>query len=190
MGEGMDRRVALMMADGLEEIEGLTVADILCRAKIPCDLICVTGGLEVTSSHGIRIGCDQAFDDIDFANYDVIVLPGGMPGTLNLKACEPLLQQLRTFVADGRAVAAICAAPTVLAAAGVLDGRQATCYPGFEADLEAAGATFLADAVVVDGPVTTSRGMGTAIDFALQIVASIQGDDAADVIAQEIVLMR
>ena len=184
-----EKRVAVFIADGLEEIEGLTVVDILYRAGILCDTVSITDTTFVTSSHGVRIICDCALGDQDFSfdAYDMLVLPGGMPGTTNLAACEPLADELISRAQAGRPLAAICAAPTVLANLGILNGKRARCFPGKEDVLEAGGATVGFDPVVTDGTIITSRGMGTALDFALAIVAFYQGDEAAAKLAETVV---
>ena len=184
-----EKRVAVFIADGLEEIEGLTVVDILYRAGIPCDTVSITDSTLVISSHNVRIVCDCTIDDADFSfdAYDMLVLPGGMPGTVNLRACAPLCSEVCARAAAGRPLAAICAAPTILAELGILSGRRACCFPSRGAELVAAGAEVSHDPVVVDGTVITSRGMGTALDFALAIVAFYQGDDAADALAKAVV---
>lgn len=183
------KRVAVFIADGLEEIEGLTVVDILYRANIPCDTVSITSSTLVTSAHNVRIVCDRTLDDqdFDFAAYDMLVLPGGMPGTANLGACEPLCADLASRAAVGRPLAAICAAPTVLAKLGILAGRRACCFPGMEDALAAGGAEVCLEPVVRDGAIITSRGMGTALDFALAIVAFYQGDEAAQALAKAVV---
>ena len=182
-------RVAVMIAEGLEEIEGLTVVDLLFRAGIACDTVSIAPERTVTSSHGVTIVCDRTiFDEgFSFDDYTLVVLPGGMPGTTNLGACKPLEDELVRRVRDGLPVAAICAAPTVLARLGLLAGRKATCYPGQTPVLEEHGAVLTEGPVVVDGCITTSRGMGTAIDFGLELVAQIRGRAEADRIAQAIV---
>ena len=184
-----EKRVAVFIADGLEEIEGLTVVDILYRAGIPCDTVSITGSTLVTSSHNVRIVCDTSIDDADFSfdSYDMLVLPGGMPGTTNLAACAPLCDELSARAADGRPLAAICAAPTILAGLGILEGKHACCFPSREDELVQAGAIVSHDAVVRDGSIITSRGMGTALDFALAIVAFYQGDEAAAALAKAVV---
>lgn len=184
-----DRRVAVFMANGHEEIEALTVVDLLYRAHIPCDTVSVERDALVTSSHGVRIVCDRTLSDLDFSfeDYDMLVLPGGMPGTLNLSACEPLRDELLARAAAGRPIAAICAAPMILAELGLLRGRKATSFPGKRDVLVEGGAEYLTDKVVVDGPFITSRGMGTAIPFGLAIIAHYQGKDAAKKIRKSIV---
>ena len=184
-----EKRVAVFIADGLEEIEGLTVVDILYRAGIPCDTVSITNSTLVTSSHNVRIICDRTIDDADFSfdAYNMLVLPGGMPGTVNLRNCAPLCSEVSARAEQGRPLAAICAAPTILAELGILSGRRACCFPSREAELAAAGAEVSHDAVVVDGNIITSRGMGTALDFALAIVAFYQGKEAAAALAKAVV---
>ena len=172
-----DKRVALMLAPGCEEIEALTVADILFRAGIPCDTISVAEGREVTSSHEVTVVAKKHVSDVDFDAYDMIVLPGGLPGTPNLHACEPLMRAVHAFAEQGKPLSAICAAPSIFAEEGLLEGRRATSNPGFQHVLAEQGAELAADEpVVVDGNFTTSQGMGTAIDFALEIVRRYKGD--------------
>lgn len=182
-------RVALMVAEGLEEIEGLTVVDLLFRAGIPCDTVSIAADRTVTSSHKVTIVCDRSLadDDFSFADYGLVVLPGGIPGTPNLAACKPLTDELCRRMAAGEPVAAICAAPTILAELGLLEGRHATCYPDRQPMLVERGAIVDEGNVVIDGNLTTSRGMGTAIDFALAIIAQAKGQDEADRLARAIV---
>lgn len=184
-----DCRVAVMIAEGLEEIEGLTVVDLLYRAGIPCDTISITAERAVTSSHKVTIVCDRSLADegLALADYALVVLPGGMPGTKNLAACATLATELTRRVAEGLPVAAICAAPTVLAELGLLEGRRATCYPSMQHILTEHGASVEPGTVVVDDNITTSCGMGTAIDFGLELVAQIKGRDEADRISSSIV---
>ncbi len=184
-----DKRVAVFLAEGMEEIEALTVVDLLYRAGIPCETVSITNSNVATSSHDVSIVCDREIGDtrFDFDDYDMIVLPGGMPGTTNLGECEDLTDQVRRFAADGRQVAAICAAPTILAKLGLLEGRRATCFPNLQDVLVENGATLVQDEVVVDGNITTSKGMGTAIPFGLAIVAHYLGQQTADDLARKIV---
>jgi 4-methyl-5(b-hydroxyethyl)-thiazole monophosphate biosynthesis len=173
--------VAVFLAPGCEEIEALTVVDILFRAKIACDTVSVAEGREVTSSHGVTMVATKHVLEADLDAYDMLVLPGGLPGTPNLHACEPLMEAVRAFAAAGRPVSAICAAPSILAEEGLLEGRRATSNPGFQHVLAEKGADLVADEpVVVDGNFTTSQGMGTAIDFALEIVRRYKGDDEVE----------
>jgi len=168
-----------------EEIEALTVVDILRRADIEIDMVSITGNKKVPGAHGITTYCDKLIENTDFEKADMIVLPGGMPGTLNLGLCEPLMDQIHGFNTSKKGLAAICAAPTVFGKAGLLEGKKATCYPGMEGDL--LGANVSTDSVCHDGHIITSRGMGTAIPFALEIVKTFKGEDVANKLAQAIV---
>ena len=176
-----DKTVAVFLAPGCEEIEALTVVDILYRAAIPCDTVSVAEGREVTSSHGVTVVADKHVSDVDFSAYDMLVLPGGLPGTPNLHACEPLMAAVHDFADKGKLLSAICAAPSIFAEEGLLKGVRATSNPGFQHVLAEQGADLVADEpVVVDGNFTTSQGMGTAIDFALEIVRRFKGDDEVE----------
>ena len=189
--QASDARVAVFVAPGLEEIEGLTVVDVLFRAGIPCDTVAVTPERQVTSSHEVTIVCDRSVHDegFSFDDYDMLVLPGGIPGTPNLRACEPLCEALGTFARTGRALAAICAAPSILAELGLREGRRATANPGFQHVLAEHGAELVADdPVVVDGGLITSQGAGTAMLFGLEIVRHFLGDDAVARVAEGVVL--
>jgi 4-methyl-5(b-hydroxyethyl)-thiazole monophosphate biosynthesis len=166
------------MADGCEEIEGLTVVDVARRGGLEISMISITGQKEVNGSHGIVFHADELKENVDFKELDGIVLPGGMPGTLNLGADETVTDVVKKFAEKGKLVSAICAAPSVLGACGVLSGKHATCHPGFEEKLT--GAVFEEKTVVTDGNIITSRGMGTAVPFALEIVRYFMGDETVD----------
>lgn len=171
-------KIGIFMADGCEEIEGLTVVDIARRAGIEIDLISITDTAKVTSSHNVTFETDTTKEQADFSGYDGIVLPGGMPGTVHLGGDETVNRIIREYASAGRLVAAICAAPSVLGQAGLLEGKNATCHPGFEEKL--IGAKFMEDPVVRDGNIITSRGMGTAIPFGLEIVRYFLDDAAVE----------
>ena len=179
------KKTAMLFATGYEEVEALTVVDLLRRAEIGCDMVAVADAAQVTGSHGITVRADRKFSEAAFGEYDGVILPGGMPGTKNLAADERVLDLLRSFHAWGKLTAAICAAPTVLAKAGVLEGRSAVCYPGMEEQLTGAKVSF--DPVAVDGTVITSRGLGTAIPFALSIVEYFEGQGRAEALASSVV---
>lgn len=187
-----DKRVAVFIAEGLEEVEGLTVVDLLYRAGVPVDKVAITPERTVTSSHQVTLVCDRTIADEDFSfdDYAMLVLPGGMPGTLNLKACEPLTSAVVEFDRAGKGIAAICAAPSILAELGILKGRPATSNPNFQHVLVENGALLSQDPAVVDGNLITSKGMGTAIDFGLEIVRWILDDAAAENLKPRIVLER
>jgi 4-methyl-5(b-hydroxyethyl)-thiazole monophosphate biosynthesis len=165
-----------LLADGLEDIEAITLIDVLRRAGVDVTTLGVTGA-EVTSAHNVTIKADALLSDAASGEWDLVVLPGGIPGAEHLRDSEAVQSLVKSQVAAGRKVAAICAAPIALAAAGVLEGRKATCYPGFDGQL--AGANYCEDTVVTDGPVITSRGPGTALPFALNLVADLCGETVA-----------
>ncbi len=166
-------KAVIFFADGLEEIEGLTVVDMFRRVGIEIDIVSVTGSLNIEGSHKIRIQADKLFEDVDYSDVDMLILPGGMPGTLNLQNHKALGELLVSTAKEGKQyIAAICAAPTVLGALGILEGYRATCYPRHETKL--LGAKIEMSKVVVDRNIITSRGMGTAIEFAAQLVAILK----------------
>ncbi len=178
-------KIGVFLATGFEECEALLVVDIARRAGLDLKTISVTGEKEVTSSHNVTIIADLLLGGVDFKEMDMIVLPGGMPGTKNLEACEPLMEQVEAFYKDGKCISAICAAPSIFGHKGFLKGRNAVSYPEFESHLE--GAEVSRNSVEVSEHVTTSRGLGTAIDFGLAIVERYKGKAEADRIAKAIV---
>jgi len=177
-------KVYIFLAKGFEEIEGLTVVDLLRRANIEITMVSITGELKVTGSHNITTITDALFEDINYSDADMLVLPGGMPGTTYLCEHKGLDLLLKEFAAKKKELAAICAAPRVLGTKEILKGKKATCYPGNEDALH--GAQVVDTAVVKDGNITTSKGMGTAIDFSLSIIKTLKGADEALKIARAI----
>ena len=179
-------KACVFFADGFEEVEALTPVDLMRRAGIDVTTVAVGGGLGVKGSHGIEITADILFEDMDFGDTDMLVLPGGMPGTLNLMNHKGLTALLDDFNSRGRKLAAICAAPSVFGKLGLLDGREAVCYPGFEKELGNAripeNVTF-----VTDGNITTSRGAGTAMDFALELIRILEGEDTSAKIGNSVI---
>lgn len=171
------------LAEGFEEIEALTVADVLRRAGAEVKLVSVWGSPEVTGAHGITVTADISFDEADYELCEMIVLPGGMPGTTNLMKHEGLMQEIRRADERGRWVCAICAAPMVLAAAGLLEGRNATIYPGMEEYIAGAAAT--EGKVVRDGNVITSQAPGTAMKFAIALAEALFGKEEAERIEKD-----
>ncbi|MEY8336857.1 DJ-1 family glyoxalase III [Lachnospiraceae bacterium 62-35] len=160
--------VYAFLAPGLEEVECLAAMDVLVRAGVSVSLVSITDTLEVTGSHQFTIKADCLMKDVEWEKADVLFLPGGMPGTINLASCQELTEQLVKGLEAGKRLAAICAAPSVLGGLGLLKGKKATCYPGFEeklleADSQKAG-------VVTDGQITTARGLGYALDLGLELV--------------------
>ena len=164
-------KVAVILADGFEEIESLTVVDVLRRANIVCHMV----GFEarVTGSHAIQVQADRVFDG-DLSDYDMIVLPGGMPGSAQLRDNEQLIAELQKCEQVGKKVAAICAAPIVLNRAGLLKDKVFTCYDGVQEQI--ADGHYRKETVVVDGQLTTSRGPATALAFVYNLVEQLGGD--------------
>lgn len=178
-------KTVLFLADGFEEIEALTVVDLLRRAGIEITTASIMGRKEVTGSHNITVVADTLFEDVNFDEPDMLILPGGQPGTTNLGNCEPLKDKIKEFDAAGKMLSAICAAPTVYGKMGLLSDKKACCYPGCEVGLK--GADVQTTEVTKDGHFITSRGMGTAIPFGLAIIEHFQGEKAAKEMAAKIV---
>ncbi|WP_029232013.1 DJ-1 family glyoxalase III [Butyrivibrio sp. VCB2006] len=178
-------KTAIFLADGFEEIEALTVVDLLRRAGIEITTASIMGRKEVTGSHNITVIADALIEDIDFDDIDMLILPGGQPGTTNLFNCEPLKEKIKEFDFKDKMLCAICAAPTVFGRMGLLNGKKACCYPGCEVDLN--GADVQTTAVTEDGHFITSRGMGTAIEFGLAIIAHLLDGNAAANMSSKIV---
>ncbi len=178
-------KIAVFFADGCEEIEGLTVIDMLRRAKVEVASVSIMGRKEVHGSHGITFLTDKVLEETAIDEFDGVVLPGGMPGTTNLGAHAGVVAAAKKFAEEGKLVAAICAAPSVLGQNGILKGRRATCHPGWEGKLE--GAAFCEDKAVTDGNIITSRGMGTAVDFSLAIINWLTDEETVAHVKQGIV---
>lgn len=175
--------VYVFFADGFETIEALAVVDMLRRAKIDTMTVGVTGK-EVKTSHSINVTADITIDELNINDANAIVLPGGMPGTLNLEANSVVQSSIDYCVENGKYVCAICAAPSILGHKGLLKGREAICFPGFEEDLS--GATISDKYVVTDGKFITARGAGVAVDFGLEIVKALAGNDLSNKIRETI----
>lgn len=167
------KKVALFLANGFEETEALATVDILRRAQISVETISISDDKTVTGAHNVSVIADKTFQEADFSEVEVLVLPGGMPGAKNLNESEALKELITKFNDEGKQIAAICAAPIVLGGLGLLRDKRATCYPGFEAEL--IGAQTTGENVVVDGNITTGRGPGLVFDFALRLVEQIAG---------------
>lgn len=176
----------VFLADGFEEIEAVATIDVLRRGEIDLTTVSISDKREVTGAHNISVLADVLFAETDMSNGDLLVLPGGMPGASNLNEHEGLKKLLLDYNSKGKRLAAICAAPLVFGGLGLLEGRKATCYPSFEPTLK--GATHLEKAVVVDGNITTGRGPGFAVDFALSLVEQLQGKSKAEEVAAGMLL--
>lgn len=178
------KKVYLFLATGFEEVEALTVVDILRRGGVDCKTVSVMGDYDVTGSHNITVRADLVFEHQSITDGQMLIMPGGIPGTPNLKAHAGLKQLILDYEKNGKYLAAVCAAPTVYGEMGLLKGKDATCYPGMEDGL--VGANKKSDAVVCDGPFITSRGMGTCIEFGLTLLAKLTDQNTADMIAEKI----
>ena len=181
-----DLKTAIFFADGCEEIEGLTVVDLLYRAGIPCTKVSINDIPEVTSSHEVTFRTDTTIAELDFSEYDMLILPGGVPGTPNLRACDKLMEEVVSFHKEGKQIAAICAAPGIFAELGLLKGIPATCNTSRDDLLTENGAILKENKVVVSGNIITSRAMGTAIPFGLAIVEHYLGRDTARALGENI----
>lgn len=178
--------VLLFIAEGFEEIEALTVVDILRRADIRCDM-CSINGSYVKGAHDIEVKCDIVIDEIDKNEYGAVVLPGGMPGAKNLKENKKVVEIVKDFYKNNKIVAAICAAPIVLKEADIHSGHKITSYPGFREELMD-HCTYMEDVVVEDENIVTSRGPATAIYFGLKLVERINGKNKANNLKEEMLL--
>ena len=176
--------VYVFLANGFEIVEALAPVDVLKRAGVAVCTVSITDDVVVESSNKTRVFADTTIDKIDFAMGKMLVLPGGLPGADNLGACDMLVKELVKYNEEGKAVAAICAAPYVLGVNGILEGKKATCYPGFEDRLN--GAQYTGAKVEVSGNVITSCGMGASIEFGLALAKYLVGEDISDDVATKI----
>lgn len=179
------KKVSVILADGFEEVEALTVVDLLRRATIYVDTVSIMEDYTVHGAHGINVQTEDLFEEVNFVESDMIVLPGGMPGTKNLDAHAGVRRVVKGFYDEGKKIAAICAAPTVLGNMGLLKGKRVSCYPSVEKEIQ--GAVISGGSVTVDGNIITSRGVGTAVDFALKLIEVLSGPAKAKEIAESIV---
>lgn len=178
--------VYLFLADGFEEIEALYTLDLLRRANVDVLTVGVSGKV-ANGSHKIPVVCDIDCASLPYnSDFDMIILPGGMPGSTNLDKAECVEKYIKLALENNKLICAICAAPFILGKRGILNGKRATCFPGFENQLE--GATVVDAGVVRDGNIITGRAMGSAHDFALTILEALQGKEAADKMRKTIIL--
>ena len=180
--------VYVHLATGFEEVEALTVIDLLRRAGIEVKSVSITGEKRVMGTHNIPVEADITFEEANYGECEMIVLPGGLPGADYLGEHEGLTAQIRDFAANDKYLAAICAAPQVFGAQGVLEGKKATIYPSMEGCL--IGAEPQDEIVVVDGKIITSMGPATAMPFALKLIEVLKGKDASDAVASGLLFDR
>ena len=182
----MAKTVAVMMGQGFEPVELVAPVDILRRGGVEVTLVSVMNNREVKSAQDIMMNADVLQGNTNLNDFDMILIPGGSEGVENLKSSAILSEALRSFMAEGRPVAAICAGPTVLSALGLLEGRKATCYPGCETDFPTG--VHVDQSVVIDGNLITSQGPGTAFEFGIAVLESLMGKAVADEVAKGMLL--
>lgn len=174
-------KVCVLLAEGFETVEALAVVDVLRRAGVEVKVASAMETLDVVSAQKVTVNCDCSFENVDYSDTDLLFLPGGMPGTTNLEKNEAIMAIVKKFAKDGKYIAAICAAPSILGHMGLLQGKKAIAFPSYEKELT--GAVVTRERVVVDGNIITSRGMGTAIDLGLKLVEILCDAQKADKIA-------
>ena len=178
-------KAILFFADGLEECEGLLVVDLLRRAGITVQTVSVSGRAEVTSAHNVTLRCDAVAETADLTDADAVVLPGGMPGTTHLAESALVARTVRSYAAQGKLVAAICAAPTVLQEAGVLDAQHhVTCYPSCQMEIEC---NWVDEPVVEHAGVITGQAPGSAMMFAVVVLSALAGESTAKKVSRGLV---
>ena len=168
--------IAILLADGFEEIEALTPLDVLRRAGLDVKTVAIGSKIAI-GSHGIPVVCDMNAEEVNLSDVSTVIFPGGMPGSLNLDAAEFTNEIIASVQERNGRIAAICAAPLILGRRGLLNGKNAICYPGFEKEL--IGAKISSKSVVTDGNITTAKGMGVALAFSLELVSVICGEAKA-----------
>jgi protein deglycase len=174
-------KVFIFLANGFEEIEAISIIDILRRAEIDVLTVSITRNREVTGSHRITVTADALFENVNFEEGEMLILPGGMPGSSNLQNHKGLADLLLLYSKQLKKISAICAAPKVLGNLGLLQGKKAVCYPGYEEELK--DANLSDDGVVMDGTIITGKGPALACEFSFKIVAELKGEEAANRIA-------
>lgn len=175
-------KVYEFLADGFEEVEALAPVDIFRRGGIEIVTVSITGSEYVESAHGVVIKADRQFGEVDLSDADLLMLPGGMPGATNLNSHEGLKKALVSQVEQGKKVAAICAAPLVLGGLGLLKGKRATCYPGFEKYLD--GATYTKELFTIDGNIITGEGPAASFPYAYALLELFIGKETTDQIRE------
>lgn len=182
------KKIAVHLAEGFEEIEALSIIDILRRADLDTLSVSITKNKLVEGAHGIKVEADALFEEVNYDNIDMLVLPGGMPGTTNLEDHEDLKKRIIEFDIDEKWIGAICAAPSILGKMAMLEDRKATCYPGFEKSI--LGGKLSNDAVVLDRNIITSQGPATAMEFSLKLVELLKGQEKAEELSKALLLKK
>lgn len=178
-------KVCTFLADRFETVEALAVVDVLRRAGITVDLVSISDSKTVTSAQSVTVHADYILSEYDASDADVIFLPGG-PGHVHLEESKEVVDALKKQFDSNKRIAAICAAPSILGHLGMLQGKKATCFPGYENDLKGAEVFTAPTAVVTDGNITTARGMGKTVEFGLELVKILLGEEKAEEISTKI----
>ena len=169
-------KAIVFITDGTEEVECLTTVDIFRRAGIDTTLVAVKDERKTVSSHKVTVEADLTLDEADLSDADILFVPGGMPGVTNLLSCDKLIEQIGKSYEEGKYISAVCAGPSVLGKAGILKGKRATCFPGWEDKLFCG--EYTGEGVTVDGRIITGRGLGFSIELALELVRILKGEEA------------
>ena len=179
------KKVILFLAEGFEEVEALTVVDYLRRKDINVDTVSITEGNEVKGAHEIAVLADKTMNDIkDIDDYDAVIIPGGLPGATNLRDNDKVIDVVKKINENGKLTAAICAGPIVLERAGIIKDKKVTSYPGFEDDLK--NGVYIEQNVVRDGSIITARGPALAVDFAIEIIKYLLGEEKSEELKKDI----
>lgn len=178
-------KALMLFAEGFETVEALMVVDLLRRGGVEVTMASITEDEEIRSAQDITVAMDIVMGEADLLSYDAMILPGGMPGTIHLSESEAVRKALLAMNEENKIIGAICAAPSVIGKHGLLEGKKACCYPGFEDKL--AGALVVTEPVAVDGNIITSRGVGTAMEFAFALLTKLQGEETTAKIKEAIV---
>lgn len=175
-------KALVLLANGFEEVEGITQIDFLRRGGVEVVSASIHDSKKITGAHDIHIGADETLSNVNPDEFDIVVLPGGYGGMMNFKNSEAVAGLLKKFVSENKWIAAICASPSVFGVLGLAEGKKCTCYPGFEEEMKGADCT--GENVVVDGKMITSKGPGTSIDFALKMIEILVSKEKADEVAE------
>lgn len=182
------KKACVILAEGFEEIEALTVVDVLRRAEIFVNMVSLDENECVSGAHDIKVLADGAFAEVDLNEYDALILPGGGLGTKNLSESKAVADSLKYMYENNKLIAAICAAPSVLGKCGLLEGKNACCYPGFEDKLKGASVSY--NGVEKAGNIITARAMGVSIDFSLEIISYLLNEETKTAVAEAIIYNR
>ncbi|WP_305117964.1 DJ-1 family glyoxalase III [uncultured Adlercreutzia sp.] len=185
----MKKTAAIMLGDGFEPVEVIGPVDVLRRGGVTVDMVSVMGRTTVTAAQDVTVEADKLVEDVDLATYDVVIVPGGSVGVENLAKCQALAEDLRKRMADDRPVASICAGPTILADLGLLEGREAVCYPGCQTNFPE-GVYQAGSDIAVDGNLITATGPAVALVFGIAILNALMGDAVAAEVGKGMLLLK